>query len=50
MVEKEAEGKIPYDSDIHAFLASCTHEGMAESPATQFIMRILGLEVGPDQK
>ena len=36
---------MPFDADVHAFLASCIHEGLAESPTTQLIMRILGLEV-----
>ena len=45
MEEKEKDGTLGYDADVHAFLASCIHEGLAESPATQLIMRILGLEV-----
>lgn len=45
VLEKEKEGGMGFDPDVHAFLASCVHEGLAESPATHFIMRILGLEV-----
>ena len=43
--EREKESGIQPDLDVDAFLKASAVEGMRASPVTQFIMRILGLEV-----
>jgi len=41
----EAKGDIHPDPDVDAYLKASAVEGMRKSPVTQYMIRILGLEV-----
>ena len=42
---KEAEGNLKPDAAVDAFLKATSVEGKRQNAVTQFIMRVLGLEV-----
>lgn len=44
----EAKGDIKADPDVDAYLKASAVEGVRKSPVTQYMIRILGLEVIPD--
>lgn len=45
--EAEKEGGIHPDPDVDAYLKAAAVEGTAKNPVTQYMIRILGLEVLP---
>ncbi len=47
--EVEAKGDIHPDPDVDAYLKASAVEGMRKSPVTQYMIRILGLEVRSEQ-
>lgn len=44
----EAKGGIHPDPDVDAYLKASAIEGTRKNPVTQYMIRILGLEVSPD--
>ena len=44
----EAKGGIHPDPDVDAYLKASAVEGTRRNPVTQYMIRILGLEVSPD--